>query len=62
VTAARDTSCRGVAPGIIERQGTLDRMRAPLKEVETDATKRALTTFGNLFGLALYDMERRGLA
>lgn len=32
-----------------------------LKEAETDATKRALTTFGNLFGLALYDKERVGL-
>ena len=26
-----------------------------LKEAETDATKRALATFGNQFGLALYD-------
>jgi DNA recombination protein Rad52 len=32
-----------------------------LKEAETDATKRALTTFGNLFGLALYDKERNGV-
>jgi DNA recombination protein Rad52 len=32
-----------------------------LKEAETDATKRALVTFGNLFGLALYDKERRGV-
>src|SRR5258708_9306547 len=31
-----------------------------LKEAETDATKRALTTFGNLFGLALYDKEPPG--
>ena len=31
-----------------------------LKEAETDATKRALTTFGNLFGLALYDREQAG--
>ena len=30
-----------------------------LKEVETDATKRALSTFGNSFGLALYDKEQR---
>lgn len=29
-----------------------------LKEAETDATKRALSTFGNQFGLALYDKER----
>jgi len=32
-----------------------------LKEAETDATKRALTTFGNLFGLALYDKEQNGV-
>ncbi len=30
-----------------------------LKEVETDATKRALMTFGNPFGLALYDKQQR---
>ncbi len=33
-----------------------------LKEAETDATKRALTTFGNLFGLALYDKDQVGVA
>jgi DNA recombination protein Rad52 len=33
-----------------------------LKEAETDATKRALTTFGNLFGLALYDKDQGGVA
>ncbi len=32
-----------------------------LKEAETDATKRALSTFGNPFGLALYDREQRGV-
>lgn len=32
-----------------------------LKEAETDATKRALTTFGNLFGLALYDKDQAGV-
>jgi DNA recombination protein Rad52 len=30
-----------------------------VKEAETDATKRALVTFGNLFGLCLYDKERK---
>src|SRR5262245_5036784 len=29
-----------------------------LKEAETDAMKRALMTFGNPFGLALYDKEQ----
>src|SRR6266849_9037396 len=32
-----------------------------LKEAETDATKRALVTFGNLFGLALYDKKQNGV-
>jgi DNA recombination protein Rad52 len=30
-----------------------------IKEAETDATKRALMTFGNAFGLALYDKQQR---
>ena len=30
-----------------------------LKEAETDATKRALMTFGNPFGLALYHKQQR---
>jgi DNA recombination protein Rad52 len=32
-----------------------------LKAAETDATKRALATFGNPFGLALYDHEQAGV-
>ena len=32
-----------------------------LKTAETDATKRALATFGNVFGLALYDREQAGV-
>jgi len=32
-----------------------------IKEAETDATKRALTTFGNPFGLALCDGKKRGV-
>jgi len=32
-----------------------------LKAAETDATKRALATFGNSFGLALYDRELNGV-
>jgi DNA recombination protein Rad52 len=32
-----------------------------IKEAETDATKRALVTFGNAFGLCLYDREQKGL-
>ena len=32
-----------------------------LKSAETDATKRALASFGNVFGLALYDREQCGV-
>ena len=32
-----------------------------LKAAETDATKRALATFGNPFGLALYDKDQSGV-
>ncbi len=32
-----------------------------LKAAETDATKRALATFGNRFGLALYDKDQNGV-
>ena len=32
-----------------------------LKEAETDAMKRALMTFGNPFGLALYDKDQKGV-
>jgi DNA recombination protein Rad52 len=32
-----------------------------IKEAETDARKRALITFGNQFGLALYDKDRRNV-
>lgn len=32
-----------------------------LKAAETDATKRALATFGNPFGLALYDKDKQGV-
>jgi len=33
-----------------------------IKEAETDAMKRALMTFGNPFGLALYDKDQRNVA
>src|SRR5262245_28262050 len=32
-----------------------------IKAAETDATKRAFGTFGNIFGLALYDREQRNV-
>ncbi|MEL8056376.1 MAG: RAD52 family DNA repair protein [Pseudomonadota bacterium] len=40
-------------------QGILgDSIESAIKEAETDAMKRALMTFGNPFGLALYDKSR----
>lgn len=44
---------RGATPGEAHEIG--------LKCAETDATKRALATFGNRFGLALYDPEQAGV-
>lgn len=44
---------RGATPGEAHEIG--------LKSAETDATKRALATFGNRFGLALYDREQAGV-
>jgi DNA recombination protein Rad52 len=56
----------------IVREGTgFGEARAPLrahaheralKAAETDATKRALATFGNRFGLGLYDKEQTGVS
>jgi len=44
------------------RQNNLDAMKSSIesaaKEAETDAMKRALMTFGNPFGLALYDKSK----
>jgi DNA recombination protein Rad52 len=57
VVVARDGS--GVGHGSGETLG--EAHESALKEAETDATKRALTTFGNLFGLALYDKQQQGV-
>jgi len=41
------------------RHGSVgDKHESAVKEAETDARKRALMTFGNKFGLALYDKEQ----
>ncbi len=44
---------RGKTPG--------EAHESALKEAETDAMKLALTTFGNPFGLALYDKAQHGV-
>ena len=60
----------GVVP--ILREGTgwgsasghnlADTHERAIKSAETDATKRALATFGNRFGLCLYDKEQGGVS
>jgi len=39
-----------------------DAYESATKEAETDAMKRAMMTFGNPFGLALYDKEKKNVA
>lgn len=50
----------GYGSGIAKDLG--DAYEGAIKEAETDAMKRALVTFGNPFGLALYDKEQRHVA
>ena len=53
VTIVREGSGTGEAKALTPGQAH----ELALKGAETDATKRALATFGNPFGLALYDRE-----
>ena len=55
-TIVREGCGSGEARGLTPRAHDL-----ALKAAETDATKRALATFGNPFGLALYDRELAGV-
>jgi DNA recombination protein Rad52 len=60
ITAGNRTLIRegsGAGHGIDADKGLAH--ESALKEAETDATKRALMTFGNPFGLALYDKQQR---
>jgi DNA recombination protein Rad52 len=62
VRARGTTICRdgsGVGQGTGATLG--EAHESALKEAETDAMKRALATFGNQFGLALYDKEQNGV-
>jgi DNA recombination protein Rad52 len=60
----------GVAPilregtgwGSASGQNLADTYERAIKSAETDATKRALATFGNRFGLCLYDKEQGGVS
>ena len=51
----------GIGTGTGRSSATETAHEIALKAAETDATKRALATFGNPFGLALYDKEQRGV-
>src|SRR5512146_3541086 len=57
ITIVREGSGAGEGSGLTPGQAH----EIALKSAETDATKRALATFGNPFGLALYDREQFGV-
>jgi Rad52/22 family double-strand break repair protein len=57
VTVVREGSGTGEGKALTPGQAH----ELALKAAETDATKRALATFGNPFGLALYDPEQAGV-
>jgi DNA recombination protein Rad52 len=48
----------GFGSGMGKPEAIGDAIESASKEAETDAMKRALMTFGNPFGLALYDKEQ----
>lgn len=50
----------GFGQGIAKDKGQA--IESAIKEAETDATKRALMTFGYPFGLALYDKEKANVS
>src|SRR5258705_490239 len=51
----------GTGSGSATATGSGEAHERALKAAETDATKRALATFGNRFGLGLYDKEQIGV-
>jgi hypothetical protein len=57
ITVVREGSGTGEGSGVTPGQAH----EIAIKSAETDGTKRALATFGNPFGLALYDREQLGI-
>lgn len=55
---ARFRDGTGFGTGMGREDALGDAIESAVKEAETDAMKRALSTFGNPFGLALYDKTR----
>lgn len=51
----------GFGSGMGRPESIGDAVEGAIKEAETDAMKRALMTFGNPFGLALYDKKRENV-
>ena len=51
----------GIGTGVARAASVEAAHEIALKAAETDATKRALATFGNPFGLALYDKGQAGV-
>lgn len=51
----------GFGSGIANQNALSDAIESAVKEAETDAMKRALMTFGNPFGLALYDKAQENV-
>jgi DNA recombination protein Rad52 len=52
----------GTGCGIASIRNAADAHERAIKAAETDATKRALATFGNRFGLCLYDKDQAGVS
>jgi len=48
----------GYGSGMGKPEAIVDAVEGAIKEAETDAMKRCFMTFGNPFGLALYDKEQ----
>jgi DNA recombination protein Rad52 len=59
-TGEREVSRDGTGIGVATAGFRADAHEKALKAAETDATKRALATFGNRFGLGLYHRDRSG--
>lgn len=52
----------GFGSGMAKPEALGDAIESAVKEAESDAMKRALMTFGNPFGLALYDKTQANVA
>ena len=52
----------GTGCGSASARNAADAHDLAIKAAETDATKRALATFGNRFGLCLYDKDQTGVS